>query len=1056
MDKDFEQSFSDNFGSSDDSLTSKADLANAPSEENSNEIKTKLVNKTMIIDSTAQDKNLAENRPEGLGNAQEFLVDSRQAAIEFVKENADLLKGLKLAPWYSDKKNQKKPLCAHPVEGKNWYAAPLNVSTFPKDAPGGTEGIALVLEGLIAIDEDSPDDNPNAASQKLREFQEENGLSDLPETFEVSSGREGRRARIYRIPPGKSLKYQTLKSALDQSVVEFRTGGTVHQCVQGKHPKTGRYQNNGFMSIEPLSDDWCEAIANYQGEKMGGWVQHELKTHFSDFSTDVGYELAKLETKLWTFNWLGYEEFHPRSEDQWSRVGRMLKQLTKRYPDDVEEIFQFWVEWSRTAEGYENEPESTYRAKWEQMKVLEDESKAEEIGTIHWTFKEEVEQNFERDCPEKAKEIQSTLDEIEKKKPKSSKNDRVSFDQESWEEDLENLRSEQSKKERLQKLAIDDESVHPESYYLQGIWKELYGGLLWDTMLNRHPAMTLGIITWLMGCVPLALDLVSPSGTRTPDSPTLYTFIHGKSGEGKKIIYNSLSKILGKVIKNLDKDKFLAQRQFIEELEERNKAESDENEGLPKIPFNPALKNISPAIMHEDNNPQGLHRWIAAQEAYRNAVNELGCFDFYPLGTATSQLIPLSEGQTLIDLWGLADAKPIYAAALNGYYDGEVRNLRRVRDSQFYECEKGYLSISLMGVTGQWRNLLRAEKPQGRKPGVVNGLSPRILSLGISKDPDKQEPEERSTEAQDQQRLKREEKAKELIKPALQRMQQTFDRRQNRVRWADDAIEVWHQGKAWLKEIGQKESAETWVAYVQKLPGNFVRLAFGFRLMRLVDHLTKTETPGYVYVEREDAEKALTLLKLCTYNRLLDEDVFREELGKEELAKSSARTLSQNDDRWFQIFSDPIGLKAWVEEQKQSGHTSPGDILRSKLSGNVRNRLKNRYQIHASELIKAIWKELYTTNQSKKTNTAAKSETIETLVAASREPESEAVETPIAVVENSEASIVTEAPGGLQPTSKHSQADCRDASTPSEPNKLFERLEKQTSHVRGSNSSTCL
>ena len=120
-------------------------------------------------------------------------------------------------------------------------------------------GLRLGHSGILAVDLDPPDDNPDAAILK---FEQVTGhpVSDLPPSWSWSSGRPGRRQIGLIIPIEKRAGIK----ATSHKVLEFRWLGQ-QSIIHGVHPLTGSYRwLPGCSPTEaPLAEapDWLiEAI----------------------------------------------------------------------------------------------------------------------------------------------------------------------------------------------------------------------------------------------------------------------------------------------------------------------------------------------------------------------------------------------------------------------------------------------------------------------------------------------------------------------------------------------------------------------------------------------------------------------------------------------------------------------------------------------------------------------------------------------------------------------------------------------------------------------------
>jgi len=518
---------------------------------------------------------------------------------------------------------------------------------------------------------------------------------------------------------------------------------------------------------------------------------------------------------------------------------------------------------------------------------------------------------------------------------------RPSIDEGEWAESLSRLKDEETRKTEISKLRIDDEENHPESFYLTGIWKELYGGMLWNTMQNRFPALVTTIMTYLMGTVPLNLKLMSPEGLAKFESPTLYTSVYAPSGKGKGVIYQMVRTTLGTAIGRIDAKRLDEQRFFVEEFKASQK---DNYTGSP-IQFNPNLINALPLTKHSDITPQALIKVMSAHEAYEKATQgQLA---------ATSQLIAHSEGKDLINKWGLLEAKGSYASSLCGYWSGEASQTERATDNQFYGVDEALLSMQLMMVTDDLIDLLNAEKPTRNRTSTVSGFSARLMSIEVDKHSTNVEPTGRSTINDEEARFSLVARCTDSLVQGIEVMQDIL-RKQVRVRWTDEALPQWQESKKWIKEMKSMHTSKTWIAYCEKMPANLVRLAFGARLTRLVSDLSSGAKVERVEVEIADVVQGWDLLNLYAYDRLHSEISLDEKRNRDEAIKAESRSLKQHEDTWYLRFSDPGLLKAWVEGEREKGHNTPGKVYQ-RIRGDARKRMAEKHGIDCMKLIEAVF-----------------------------------------------------------------------------------------------------
>jgi hypothetical protein len=243
--------------------------------------------------------------------------------------------------------DSRKPACKHP-NGSNWFDDPVTPGNIGSMLPKGTKGIAInLMDQFLAIDEDDP-----IAADILQGYRTQNNLPELPETFTVWSGLPGRKARIYRVPVGHPIPHKSISNGTGKPPLEIRTGRH-YQCVFGVHPVTKAYKNNGVYEFAELPISWAEFLQGLDPKK-------------SDLSepTDITQTLEKVKQIL-EFLYELDSEINPVSEESWVKVGQILNSIDS---DVNGQAFQIWIDWSRTADGYQNEPEQTYLSKWQYFK----------------------------------------------------------------------------------------------------------------------------------------------------------------------------------------------------------------------------------------------------------------------------------------------------------------------------------------------------------------------------------------------------------------------------------------------------------------------------------------------------------------------------------------------------------------------------------------------------------------------------------------------------------------------------------------------------------------
>lgn len=94
-----------------------------------------------------------------------------------------------------------------------------------------------------------------------------------------------------------------------------------------------------------------------------------------------------------------------------------------------------------------------------------------------------------------------------------------------WDESVEEVKEEERERKRLKEACFDDESEHNEDFYFKGIWKDLLGGKLRDSMRNRYPALATLLDARLFGVCPADVEIIHPLRNEGNVPPVISSFI---------------------------------------------------------------------------------------------------------------------------------------------------------------------------------------------------------------------------------------------------------------------------------------------------------------------------------------------------------------------------------------------------------------------------------------------------------------------------------------------------------------------------------------------------
>lgn len=226
----------------------------------------------------------------------------------------------KFIPCYRNGKDNKKPPCKGVKAWQEKQYSAQELQAFPR-----MEMLALYLgDDFFVFDCD--------AGEAIDALDSLAQLHPLPETLEISSGKEGRKSLFYRINKPLNILYEAPVRTL-----EFRTGAH-YQVIAGLHPSGSVYKQNG-KAIAELPDEWIEFLSK------------------SDFLPENN-DLVILQTFL--NDALDHDFGSPEYYDSWLNIGMIIHDL-----DDSDEGLKTWIEWSKQSTRHDaDEAEESCTQKW--------------------------------------------------------------------------------------------------------------------------------------------------------------------------------------------------------------------------------------------------------------------------------------------------------------------------------------------------------------------------------------------------------------------------------------------------------------------------------------------------------------------------------------------------------------------------------------------------------------------------------------------------------------------------------------------------------------------
>lgn len=170
----------------------------------------------------------------------------------------------------------------------------------------------------------------------------ENILGELPKTYYISSNPGKRGAYIFKIK--YPIKYLSINTGIGERL-EFRSGNLCQNIF-------GRHKSGKDYKIIP------NEIADFPKE----WIDY-LNQDFI-FLNENQIKVWDLLQKIKNENPLYGIEY-----DYWIKIGMILHQISSNESEEIaEQYLRMWISWSRSFEGYEDEPENNYIIKWKSFK----------------------------------------------------------------------------------------------------------------------------------------------------------------------------------------------------------------------------------------------------------------------------------------------------------------------------------------------------------------------------------------------------------------------------------------------------------------------------------------------------------------------------------------------------------------------------------------------------------------------------------------------------------------------------------------------------------------
>ncbi|MGG6270226.1 DUF3987 domain-containing protein [Leptolyngbya sp. AN03gr2] len=515
-----------------------------------------------------------------------------------------------------------------------------------------------------------------------------------------------------------------------------------------------------------------------------------------------------------------------------------------------------------------------------------------------------------------------------------------------YRENLEALTESKQKLKDLDAARFDDESKYDEIFWLgeKSVWRSLIGrDRIWATLENRYPFALGYLMAHLAAISPSNVELMVP-GTDDGQTPSIWFFGSGESGVGKGAVNKKIKQFVD-AMRNINGKRTYDVKEQQKKLKDALKPAKDGEPSKPPVTFNLALINRMPTMFAGDATIAGISSTAAAHEEWA----EFSENRIIPCGIT----INLPEGSQVFDMFNLLERKGNSAATLSGWWNNEIVDRVRQADSEFTPIKNIVFNMALTMTDSQLQQLIQFEMPQRGKSQVVSGFSARPITIAVRENLKNSKPEPITTEKAkaEKHNLNR---IQDSLSTYLPQVQQVLFN-QKTVWWNADLAEKYPEIISQIdkqKLIEENPESTTWRAFARKQEANFIRCCYGFALLRVVDeaiHFTKH--PELIEITEIDANRAMRLIQLSIADRRFQEFQVNQQNEKIELDRESGRSLKQNSDRWYQIFTNPQSLSAWIEEKKSEGCVKPADFNR-KISGDARKRLKEKYNINVNEEIK--------------------------------------------------------------------------------------------------------
>jgi hypothetical protein len=574
---------------------------------------------------------------------------------------------------------------------------------------------------------------------------------------------------------------------------------------------------------------------------------------------------------------------------------------------------------------------------------LADTQWAIEPDTDAYKVNKQVKECLERPVKEKDADIQKD-NVVEFKRPEIQK-----IDQESLNADMENMKAEERELEEMYAKCFSDK---PLSYWL-GESAKLYEGMIGDNIKNANPALALAHMIHILAMCPGKTKGIYPlenDGEGVDVSPNIYLYIVGGFSSGKSVIIKTLDKRIGVVLSEkenrliADAKRTKKQKNELKELQKSGNLDISDRTINEKLESDDFYDQIKPTIKHNDVNPPMLSQ---AMQAMRHHHKVWENKDY-------SQFICTSEGRGLIDTkWNLTKEKG--ESALNLFcdlFDGKLNGRRR--------STGGEVSVTIHNAP---LSKIIAVQPDliadllNNKTALVSGYLSRILTIEIKNVTNKERIKKlefpNDKEIAPLPSKKRDDdfeyEMKGVLDMALDGLYNDLIKNDT-IAWRNEAIYMFSKLPELEETLDNPENemlSRNWTSILPRLITAFaINDDLGYKLYN------RNPIAKPIVVEQTHVERGYELMKLC-----LASMEYRKRLGM--VAKEGQKALQdvekptrQREDKWFNLFSDPVALKEWVQDLKSNGATRKQ--ITNKVAGKIKKRLSDQ-GLSVAELVKSVY-----------------------------------------------------------------------------------------------------